>query len=222
MTVLVVEDEPLIRESQVAYLKNEGFKVIEAETGTKALSIFKKETIDCLVLDLNIPGIDGISLCKEIRKSSNVPIIMVTARISDADELLGLNIGADDYLKKPFNPKVLVARVNTILKRKKEFIKSKYIDIDPEKQIVYVKGKQIELTSTEFSILNTLFKNPGKVFNREEMLLKAYPDYKGNDILDRTIDVHIKNIRKKLKIYKNLPEFILTAIGKGYKFNENL
>lgn len=223
MNVLVVEDENSIREVQVAYLTKAGFKVYEADTGTKALSIFEKTNIELIVLDINIPELDGITVCKTIRAKSNVPIIMVTARIQDQDELIGLEYGADDYIKKPFNPTVLVARVKNLLKRTyPNLLSNEYLSIDEEKQRVEVDGKYVELTTTEFKILVTLFKNPGKVFDRENIIVKAYNDFANGDILDRTVDVHIKNIRKKLKVKKDLPEFIQTVIGKGYKFNDSI
>jgi len=223
MNILVVEDENSIREIETAYLKRAGFNVIEAETGTKALSLFERTNIELVVLDINIPGVDGITVCKRIRAKSNVPVIMVTAKIEDQDELMGLECGADDYLKKPFNPTILVARVKALLKRStNNVLENKYMQIDEEKQQVKVMGKLIELTTTEFNILVTLFKNPGKVFDRENIILKAYNDFGSSDILDRTVDVHIKNIRKKLKVQNDLPEFILTVIGKGYKFNDSL
>lgn len=223
MNILVIEDENSIREIETAYLQKAGYTIYEAETGTKALSIFEKTNIELVILDINIPEIDGITVCKTIRSKSQVPIIMVTARTEDADELIGLECGADDYIKKPFNPTVLVARVKALLKRTHSTtLSNQYITIDPEKQQVKVNNKLIELTTTEFNILITLFKNPGKVFNRENIILKAYNDFDSSDILDRTVDVHIKNIRRKLKVEDDLPEFILTVIGKGYKFNDVL
>lgn len=223
MNILIVEDENSIREIESAYLKKAGFNIYEAETGTKALSIFEKSNIDLIILDINIPEIDGITVCRRIRVKSNVPIIMVTARVEDQDELIGLDCGADDYIKKPFNPSVLVARTKALLKRSNSNILSnEYLSINEEKQQVKVKNILIDLTTTEFNILVALFKNPGKVFDRENIIVKAYNDFGSSDILDRTVDVHIKNIRKKLKVEPGLPEFILTVIGKGYKFNDSL
>ncbi|CAG1023220.1 Transcriptional regulatory protein SrrA [Patescibacteria group bacterium] len=223
MNILIAEDEHNIRDVESAYLQKAGFNIIEAETGTKALSIFESSNIDLVVLDINLPEIDGITVCKRIRNRSKIPIIMVTARITDSDELIGLGCGADDYIKKPFNPSILVARVKALLKRSNgETLNNKYISIDPDKQQVKVNNKLVELTTTEFNILLTMFKSPGRVFNREDIILKAYNDFDTGDILDRTVDVHIKNIRKKLKVEASLPEFILTVIGKGYKFNDNL
>jgi len=223
MNILVVEDENSIREVETAYLRKAGFTIYEAETGTKALSIFSKTNIELIVLDINIPETDGITVCKRIRAKSSVPIIMVTARVEDQDELIGLECGADDYIKKPFNPTLLVARVKALLKRSNSNILSNdYLSINEEKQQVKVKNILIKLTTTEFNILIALFKNPGKVFDRENIIVKAYNDFGSSEILDRTVDVHIKNIRKKLKVEKDLPEFILTVIGKGYKFNDTL
>lgn len=223
MNILIVEDENSIREIESAYLKKAGFNIYEAETGTKALSIFERTNIDLIILDINIPEIDGITVCRRIRAKSNVPIIMVTARIEDQDELIGLDCGADDYIKKPFNPSILVARTKALLKRlNSNLLSNDYLSINEEKQQVRVKDILIDLTTTEFNILVALFKNPGKVFDRENIIIKAYNDFGSSDILDRTVDVHIKNIRKKLKVEDGLPEFILTVIGKGYKFNDAL
>ncbi len=223
MTILIVEDENSIREVEAAYLKQQGYKILEADTGSKALNLFKNNQIDLVVLDINLPEMDGITVCKRIREKSNVPIIMVTARIQDIDELIGLEVGADDYIKKPFNPSVLVARIKNILKRiNGNKIENKIISIDPEKMQVRVKSQKVELTATEFNILYTLVKNPGKVFERYEIIDKAYDGGFSQDILDRTVDVHVKNLRKKLAVEPDLPEFILTVIGKGYKFNEDI
>lgn len=223
MNILIVEDENPIREVETAYLKKEGYKVIEAEDGREALKKFNDEKIDLVVLDINLPEIDGITICKTIRDRSTVPIIMVTARVEDIDELIGLEVGADDYIKKPFSPKVLVARVKNILRRTNgETLKNSLLEIDPEKMMVKVKGEKIDLTTTEFNILYTMFKSPGKVFERYEIIDRSYDNAFSEDILDRTVDVHIKNIRKKMKAIDPENEYIMTVVGKGYKFNEEI
>lgn len=220
MKILVVEDESSIREVISAYLKKEGYEVFEASSGTRALELFNFHKFDLILLDLNLPGIDGTEVCRKIRITSNVPIIMITARIQDADELAGLNLGADDYIKKPFNPAVMVARVKGILKRNDstEVITRGEIEINPSTCIVSVNGNAIELTSTEFNIIHLLASNPGRVYNRDEIITRAYSKDFAAEILDRTVDVHIKNIRKKIKKAGKESEVIKTVVGKGYKF----
>ncbi|MDQ6985983.1 MAG: response regulator transcription factor [Candidatus Dojkabacteria bacterium] len=221
MKILVVEDESTIREVEKAYLKRAGYIVVEAADGEEAISLFKKDKFDLIVLDLNLPKVDGVEVCKKIRESSKVPIIMVTARVEEIDEIIGLEIGADDYLKKPFSPNVLVARVQSLLRRLgSETIEIDDINIDAEKMRVQVNSEEVELTTTQFNILYLLAKNPGKVFTREEILNKAYDDILPNDVLDRTVDAHIKSIRKVIEVDTKNPKYILTVIGRGYKFTE--
>lgn len=221
MKVLIVEDEAPIREVEVAYLKQSGYITLEAENGTKALELFEKENPDLVLLDLNIPEIDGVKVCKKIREKSNIPILMVTARVEEIDELIGLESGADDYIKKPFSPTILVARVKSLLRRigdkKLEFGS---IVIDPEKMEIRKGDRIINLTTTQFNILYTLAKSPGKVFTRDEILDRAYNDSIPPDVLDRTVDAHIKSIRKSIEDDTKTPKYILTVIGRGYKFQE--
>jgi DNA-binding response OmpR family regulator len=221
MQILIVEDESTIREVEKAYLERAGYSVLEAEDGEKALDLFSHNKVDLVLLDLNLPKVDGINVCKQIRALSGVPIIMVTARVEEMDELIGLEIGADDYIKKPFSPSVLVARVQALLRRIGEAaLKIGDLEIDPEKMTVTRSGKLINLTTTQFNILYTLARTPGKVFTRDQIMEHAYNDPVERDVLDRTIDVHIKSIRKLLETDPKNPKYILTMIGKGYKFNE--
>lgn len=223
MKILIVEDENTIREVEVAYLKQSGFSVMEAIDGERAIEIFKKEKIDLVVLDINLPKKNGLEVCKEIRKTSQVPIIMVTARVEEIDEIIGLDAGADDYLKKPFSPSVLVARVRALTRRIEEgVIQVGELKIDPEKMIVFKNEDKILLTTTQFNILYTLAKNKGRVYTRDEILDRAYDSYLPPDVLDRTIDAHIKGIRKKIEDDTKEPKYILTVVGKGYKFNDEL
>lgn len=223
MKVLIVEDENSIREVETAYLSHEGFETVEAKDGKEALEKFSKGKFDLVILDINLPEVNGIAVCKQIRETSNVPIIMVTARVEDIDELVGFECGADDYIRKPFTPSILIARVKSLLKRiSGSKLENKYLSIDPEKMTIQVADQNIEVTTTEFNILYTLMKNPGKVFTRYEIIDRAYDNSFDTDILDRTVDVHVKNLRKKLNVTKDLPEFVLTVIGKGYKFNDSL
>lgn len=220
MKILLVEDEDLIREFEVAYLKKAGYEVIEAKDGKEALDLWYKDKYDLVVLDLNLPYIDGITVCKKIRAKSQLPIIMVTARAEEIDELLGLEIGADDYIKKPFSPAVLTARVKVLLRRNEAHtITIEDLIINPETMMVTLKDKEVRLTVTQFNILYTLAKSPGVVFTRNQILDKAYTnDSLPPDILDRTIDAHIKSIRKALEKDHADPKYIVTVIGRGYKF----
>jgi DNA-binding response OmpR family regulator len=225
--ILLVEDEREIREFEKDYLTNAKYSVIEAETGKEALELFQKKKCDLVILDLNLPIIDGIEVCKRIRKLSGVPILMVTARTKEIDELIGLEVGADDYIKKPFSPKVLVARVKTLLKRptwegSKEILKYGNLEIDIPKQKVIKKGKELFLTTVQFSILVLLAQNKGKVYTRNELIDGGYDASLPPDIFDRTIDSHIKNIRKVLEDDSKEPRYILTIRGKGYKFNDKI
>lgn len=221
MKILIVEDEETIREVEKAYLERAGHTVIEASDGEMALWKFKRDRIDLVVLDLNIPKKDGLEVCKDLRKLSSVPIIMVTARVEEIDEITGLEYGADDYLKKPFSPNILVARVESLLRRVgKEIIEIGNLVIDPEKMEVAKKKEKLTLTTTQFNILYTLASEPGKVFTRDELIRHGYDDIIPRDVYDRTIDAHIKGIRKQVEDDSKKPQYIQTVIGKGYKFNE--
>jgi len=226
-TILIVEDEKEIRTIERDYLVNEGFKVLEAEDGKQALDLFWKENVDLVVLDINLPVTDGITVCKRIRSESNVPIIMVTARTQEIDELIGLEVGADDYVKKPFSPKILVARVKSLVKRPEissddEILEAKGIRLEPAKQRI-IKGKKvIDLTTNQFNLLYNLMRNAGNVLTREDLIERSYDSNLPPDIYDRTIDSHIKNIRKLIERDSKDPKYILTVRGRGYKFNDEL
>src|SRR3990167_85445 len=222
MKILIIEDEDAIREVEKIYLLRAGYECVTAIDGKSALDKFYKQKFDLVILDINLPVIDGIEVCKRIRSnSSKVPIIMVTARVEEMDEIIGLEIGADDYIKKPFSPNILVARVNAHLRNaKKVFLKFNGFVIDPEKMLVKKNKKDIELTTTQFNIFYTLTSNPGKVFTRDEILNQAYDEAIPPDILDRTVDAHIKSIRRAIENDSANPVYILTVIGKGYKFND--
>jgi two-component system alkaline phosphatase synthesis response regulator PhoP len=219
--IFVIDDEPQIVKVLKAYLEKAGYQVITASDGKAALSIFQREKPDFLILDLNLPGMDGLELCKAIRRDSNVPILMLTARVEETDRLIGLELGADDYVLKPFSPREVVARVKTIFRRSiAEPIKSEIIHvgdllIDLEQHTVNLAGKPVELTPTEFEILVTLAKQPRRVFSRLQIMEQAQGDtFEG---YDRTIDAHIKNIRLKLEPNPKKPVYIQTVFGFGYK-----
>lgn len=222
--ILIVDDEIEILKVIKAYLLKDNYNVFSATNGKKASDIISNEEIDLVVLDLMLPDIIGEDLCKKIRVASDVPIIMLTAKVEEEDILTGLNIGADDYITKPFSPKELIARIKVILRRtKKQTIKSEILEfnnrdiiIDSVNFEVKKKGNDVKLTATEFKILEILAKNKGKVFSRDDLIVSILGyDYEGND---RTIDAHIKNLRHKIEDdYK----YIKTVHGLGYRFMED-
>lgn len=219
MHVLVAEDEAAIREAEVAYLQKAGWTVIEAVDGQTALDIFKRQAIDLAILDINIPIVDGLEVCRQIRQTATIPIIMVTAKDGDADELQGLAAGADDYIKKPFNPNVLVARVQAMFRRHGHTrIMQGVLCIDPQTMQVTKHGHVVQLTTTQFNILLALASQPGVVLSREQLIDQVYTDPAGHDIYDRTIDAHIKSIRKGIEDDPTHPLYVQTVIGRGYRF----
>ncbi|MFA5051909.1 MAG: response regulator transcription factor [Patescibacteria group bacterium] len=219
MKILIVEDEESIREVIKQYLQRDGFSVEEAISGEVALLKFNS-TVNLVILDLNLPNRDGIEVAKGIRKKSPVPIIMVTARTEENDELKGLSIGADDYIKKPFSPKVLMARVHALLKRATGHVsQSLDLAVDEEKMLVIKDGRTIPMTTTQFRIIQALVSRPGKVFTRSELLSAVENDSGMRQAMERTIDAHIKTIRKLIGDDPQNPKYIKTIIGTGYKFS---
>ncbi|ADY22758.1 response regulator transcription factor [Bacillus paranthracis] len=222
-TVLLVEDERRLREIVSDYFRNEGFEVIEAEDGKKALELFAEHEIDLIMLDIMLPEIDGWSVCRRIRKESAVPIIMLTARSDEDDTLLGFELGADEYVTKPFSPKVLVARAKTLLKRadgvvgvaEENTMSLAGIEVNRLSRTVLVDGEEIILTHKEFELLVYLMENKGIVLSRQHLLDQLWGyDYYGDD---RTVDTHIKKLRNKLG---DKAKHIGTVIRVGYKFEE--
>jgi DNA-binding response OmpR family regulator len=220
--ILVVDDEENLLNVIKDYLLRESYEVYTANRGNKAIELFRKIEPDFIILDLMLPDITGEEICKLIRKESNVPILMLTAKSSEDDKVTGLYIGADDYLTKPFSPRELVGRVRAILRRTKgtaadvlEFNdKDLYIDIP--KHIVKKAGESIKLTPNEFKILSVLAQNPHKVFTRSHLVSLAFGyDFEG---FDRTVDTHIKNLRQKIEDNVKEPKYIVTVYGVGYKF----
>jgi len=220
--ILVVDDEPQIVKVVKAYLEQSGFQVVTAADGNAALATFQREKPDFMILDLNLPGMDGLDVCRAVRHESNIPILMLTARVEEADKLIGLELGADDYVVKPFSPREVVARVRTIFRRaaavdlpKTELIQVGDLQIDPDQHTVIVSDRQIELTPTEFDILVVLARQPKRVFTRLQIMEQAQGDaFEG---YERTIDAHIKNIRLKLETNPKKPAYIHTVFGVGYK-----
>ncbi len=219
--ILVVDDEPRIVEVLKLYLEKDSYQVVTASDGRQAVELARKEKPDLIILDLMLPGIDGLEVCRQVRSVSNIPIIMLTARTEDADKLVGLELGADDYITKPFSPREVVARVKAVLRRAAEPKTSKQIAvsnllIDLDTYEVSCHGKKVELTTTEFKILAALAGHPGKVFTRAQLLDSVQGlDYDG---YDRTVDTHIKNLRQKLAGGENEGGCrISTVHGVGYK-----
>lgn len=224
--ILIVEDDHKTASILSLYLQKEGFETVEAYNGADALSLFKKREPIFVLLDLMIPKLDGIEICKRIRRESDVPIMMVTAKVEEVDRLIGLSIGADDYVVKPFSPREVVARVKAILRRvrppapreAKRFSFGE-LAVDPEKHKVTLRGHPVELTHFEFRLLSVLISSPGRVFPREALLDQIYPEG-AIHVLDRTIDVHIRNLREKIEKNPARPRYIQTVRGIGYRFAE--
>lgn len=223
--ILLVDDEPQIVKVLKGYLENAGYRVVSALDGNSALDLFSREKPDFVILDLNLPGIDGLEICRTIRDTSNIPILMLTARSEEADRIVGLELGADDYIVKPFSPREIVVRVKTILRRAGGDVSQTrtlhtgdlYIDIDTHS--VEMAGKTIDLTPTEFDILVTMARQPKRVFSRMQLLETIQGiSYEG---FDRTVDTHIKNLRNKLEPDPRKPVYIHTVFGVGYKFEVN-
>jgi two-component system alkaline phosphatase synthesis response regulator PhoP len=220
-TVLIVDDDVKTVELVKLYLNRDGYKVLTAFDGPGALQVYRQSRPDLLVLDLMLPGMDGLEVCRTLRSESDVPIIMLTARTTDEDKLTGLGAGADDYVSKPFSPRELAARVRTVLRRLPgergpEEIRSGDVCLDFQKQEATVADKPLDLTSVEFKLLWALVKEAGRVFTRADLIEKALGyDYKG---FDRTIDVHILNLRRKMEADPKNPKYIKTSYGAGYKF----
>ncbi|PGS53865.1 response regulator transcription factor [Bacillus sp. AFS041924] len=222
--ILIVEDETILREIVKDYLENEGHEVIEAIDGVQALELFQEQNFHLIILDIMLPKVDGWAVCRRIRKTSNVPIIMLTARVDEDDTLLGFELGADDYVTKPYSPPILLARVKRLLEsRYKMNEQSKLtltrngISVEFATRKVKIDGNAINLTHTEFEILTYLMQNQGIVITREQLVQKVWGyDYNGDD---RTINTHIRNLRTKLGSKSKL---ISTIIRTGYKFEETV
>ena len=221
--ILIIEDEESVAQVLKAYLEKEGYSVHSTTRGLKGIEIFKSMDFKLIILDLMLPDISGEEVCKIIRQSSNVHIFMLTAKSAVNDRIEGLNIGADEYLVKPFSPRELTARVNALFRRlgaETEVSSMAFDDgnlcIDYDKRIIKVKGEEVPFTPNEFDILYTLAVNKGKVLSREQLIDKIFGmDFEG---YDRTVDVHIKNIRKKIEDDTKNPKYIITVVKVGYKF----
>lgn len=222
--ILIIDDEAKIVEICRDYLKTAGFSVVTSLDGQTGMEMARREKPDLILLDLMLPGIDGLDICRDLRKESNTPIIMLTARVEETDKLIGLELGADDYITKPFSPREMVARVRTVLRRAQgdasaEVIRAGNLTLDRNRFIVTIDQKEVSLTPTEFEILATLASQPGRIFTRSQLLMAvrgvAFESY------ERAIDSHIRNLRRKLEAADagNF-EWIITIHGVGYKLNE--
>jgi DNA-binding response OmpR family regulator len=224
--VLIVEDDRNTSALIKTYLEKEGFKTIQAYDGEEALGLIKNSSPGFVILDIMLPKIDGWEVCRRLRSFSDVPVLMLTAREEEIDRVLGLSLGADDYVVKPFSPRELLERVKAILRRarpilaaKTEMLSRADLLLDSEKHRVTLKGKTISLTSFEYKLLYTLMHSPGRVFSRTELLDKLYQH--GEVVVDRVIDVHIGKLRQKIEPDPAKPYYIETVRGFGYRFSDD-
>jgi DNA-binding response OmpR family regulator len=224
--ILVVDDDARISSLIVSTLQDEGYPTISAADGEEALTLTDKHDPVLVILDIMLPKIDGIEVCRQIRKKSDVPILMLSVKADEFDKILGLSIGADDYLTKPFSPRELTARVKAILRRtlpkspgSAKKVRHLDLEIDYEKCKVSIQDHEVKLSVYEYKILEALSRYPGRVFSREELIQKIYY-YEDVSIVDRVIDVHIGNLRAKVEEESSRPKHILTVRGMGYKFAE--
>ena len=226
--VLIVDDDAKTVELVKLYLSRDGYRVLTAYDGNEALRLARESHPDLIVLDLMLPGIDGLEVCRTLRRESGVPIIMLTARTTEDDRLEGLDLGADDYITKPFSPRELAARVRAVLRRipeemlmrGPEEIQQGELTVNFLKHEAYLNGKPLNLTAIEFKLLGLLVKEPERVFSRAQLIEKAVGyDFEG---FDRTIDVHIHNLRRKLELDPSHAMYIKTVYGAGYKFHRDV
>ena len=216
--IMIVEDEEKLASLLADYLKQSGFESTWIANGTEVLPRVRERLPDLILLDLMLPGRDGLEICKEIRTFSEVPIIMITARVEEIDRLLGLELGADDYICKPFSPREVVARVKTVLRRSGEHQppQSGPLTLDPDRFLALLKGRDLELTAVEFKLLHFLYQNPGRIYSRSQLMDRIYSDQR--IVSDRTIDSHIKKLRKKIAAVAPEEELIYSIYGAGYKY----
>ena len=226
-TILIVEDEAPIAEILIVYCQNSGYLVEHLSGGKDVLRFVEENRVDLILLDLMLPDIDGLEICKQVRSFSQLPIIMLTAKSEEIDKLLGLEFGADDYICKPFSPREVMARIKTVLRRAtnnavensdRHLIKHSGFEMKTDNYEVNFKGQFLDLTPREFLILKLFLENSGRVFSRDEILNRTYDDI--SEVADRNIDTHIKNIRKKINQISEEAEPIRSVYGIGYKFNK--
>ncbi len=225
-TVLVVDDDRKLVELVRVYLERDGYRVLAAYDGREALRLTRSQEPDLLVLDWLLPGTSGLEVCRAVRAESSVPIIMLTAMASEEDKLIGLDLGADDYLTKPFSPRELLARIRAVLRRAGEAEQGLSraqvgsLTVDPGRHEVSVRGESVYLTPTEFKLLATLMQQPGRVFSRLQLVDRVFgASYDG---LERSVDEHVMNLRRKIEPDAGRPHYVLTAYGVGYKMCERV
>ncbi|MDP3044012.1 MAG: response regulator transcription factor [Bacillota bacterium] len=227
-TILVVDDEQLLVKGLKRSLEQEGYRVLTAHDGVEALQVFQCEAIDLVVLDVMLPGLGGLEVCARIRREKVTPIIMLTAKGEDVDRIVGLELGADDYVVKPFNTRELVARIRAVLRRARAtdhtaangIMEIQGLTIDGPKRKVYVRGVEVDLTAKEFDMLHLMVANPGRVYTRENLLEAVWGSAYYSDL--RTVDVHIRRLREKIEENPGKPEWVLTKWGVGYYFKEKM
>lgn len=219
-TILVVDDDQRLRELVAEYLESRGFAVLTAEDGEDGLARLRGEAVDLVVLDVMMPGLDGFEVVREMRKTTRIPVIMLTARGDETDRIVGLEIGADDYMPKPFNPRELLARIQAVLRRTdtsaatSSFLEAGALRVDLDRREVRLDGALVDLTTTEFEILRTLVANAGRVIPRERLMELARGDEYAS--FERSVDVHVSHIRKKLGDDSKNPTYVKTVRGVGY------
>lgn len=222
--ILVIEDDPHLSKIIRSYLERDQYEVLTSNRGDTGLDMALTENPDLILLDLNLPGLDGLDVASELRKEKKIPLIMVTSRVEESDRLIGFDSGADDYISKPFSPRELVARVKAVLRRVENenpmdgIISIDDLVIDMSTHSVRISDEEIEFTPTEFTLLAKLAGNPGRVFSRQLLIESLQGDSFGS--YERSIDVHIKNLRNKLKAAKKNSDFIETVFGIGYRFKQ--
>ncbi len=222
-TILVVDDEPQIVRFVRAYLEDAGYRVVTASDGQKALFVARHEKPDLVILDLMMPGMDGWDFIRRYRRERDTPVIVLTARVEETDQVLGLELGADDYVTKPFSPRALVARVRAVLRRVQAglappaILRGGDVVLDREAHTVTASGREVSLTPTEFNLLEVLMSTPGRAFTRAELLDRVLGDEAY--VFDRTIDAHVKNLRRKIEPDPARPRHVVTVRGVGYKFD---
>jgi two-component system response regulator BaeR len=218
--ILIVEDEPKLAQLIVHYLSRESYDYHHIADGLEVMPWLADHKTDLILLDLNLPGRDGLSLCREIRAQANTPIIMTTARVDELDRLLGLELGADDYLCKPYSPRELVARIKAVLRRSQQVgvsIATKGLELNEDQLTIKINGHAVALTPVEFALLKRMAEQPGRIYSRDQLMDSIYPDHRV--VNDRTIDSHIKKLRRKLEGADTSHEWIQSVYGAGYRVN---
>ncbi len=224
--ILIVEDDKNTATLVATYLEKEGYLPLVENDGAQGLSVAQTEKPDLIILDLMLPGMDGLDICRRLRQESNVPILMLTAREEEIDRVLGFSLGADDYVVKPFSPRELVERVKAILRRTEQsmihedsgILRCGDLQLDPEKHKVTLSGEAVQLTMSEYKLLHALMTTPGRVFSRGELLRQFYVHEEA--VVERVIDVHINKLRQKIEVDPAQPVYIETVRGFGYRFTE--